>query len=192
MRFFYHYALTILWLIWGLYWLAASFSAKTTKRRESAASRLSHMVPLVLAAILLSSSRIAGSYFNATLLPHTLITFWIGLVLVAIGVVFSIAGRLCLGGNWSGTVTLKENHELIRSGPYRLVRHPIYTGILIGVLGTAIAQGQLRSLIALALITAAFLRKIGIEESFLVQEFGKSYEQYRTEVPALIPYLHQI
>jgi len=192
MQFFYHYGITTLWLIWGLYWLAASFSVKAVRRQEAVPSRLSHMLPLALAAVLLSSRRIAGPYLCVSLLPHTLITFWVGVVLVAVGIVFSIAGRVCLGGNWSGTVTLKENHELVRRGPYRLVRHPIYTGLLFGVLGTAIAQGELRSLLALALIAVAFLRKIGIEESFLTEEFGNSYERYRSEVPALIPFLRQI
>jgi protein-S-isoprenylcysteine O-methyltransferase Ste14 len=191
MQFFYRYAIAILWLILGLYWLAASFRVKTARRREGVASRLSHMLPLMLAALLLSSRRTAGRYLSTTLLPHTPVTFWVGFVLLAVGIAFSIAGRVCLGGNWSGTVTLKENHELIRSGPYRLVRHPIYTGLLIGILGTAIAQGELRSLIALALVTAAFLRKIGVEESFLIQQFGSSYERYRSEVPALIPLLRQ-
>jgi protein-S-isoprenylcysteine O-methyltransferase Ste14 len=186
---FYHHAITVLWLIWGFYWLIASFSTKTTRRRESAASRASHMIPLIVAGVLLSNRRIAGPYLSATLLPHTFATFWIGLFFVAFGIAFSIAGRVWLGGNWSGTVTLKDNHELIRSGPYRLVRHPIYTGILLAILGTAIAQGEWRSLIALVLITVAFLRKIAIEESFLVQEFGNSYERYRSEVPALIPLL---
>ena len=192
MQFFYHYGIITLWLIWGLYWLAASFSVKAVRRQEAVPSRLSHMLPLALAAVLLSSRRIAGPYLCVSLLPHTLITFWVGVVLVAVGIVFSIAGRVCLGGNWSGTVTLKENHELVRRGPYRLVRHPIYTGLLFGVLGTAIAQGELRSLLALALIAVAFLRKIGIEESFLTEEFGNSYERYRSEVPALIPFLRQI
>jgi protein-S-isoprenylcysteine O-methyltransferase Ste14 len=191
MYFFHRYAITVLWLLWGLYWLMASFSTKTTRRRESAASRISHTVPLVLAAILLSSSKIAGP-LTATLLPHTLATFWIGFFFAACGIACSIAARIWLGGNWSGTVTLKENHELIRSGPYRLVRHPIYTGILLAILGTAIAQGEWRSLVALGLITAAFLRKISVEESFLIQEFGDSYERYRSEVPALIPFLRPI
>ncbi len=145
----------------------------------------------MLAAVLLSSSRVAEPYLTATLLPHTILTFWLGFVFVAFGVAFSIAARVWLGGNWSGIVTLKENHELIRNGPYRLVRHPIYTGILLAILGTAIAQGEWRSLIALALITVAFLRKISIEEAFLIQAFGNSYERYRSEVPALVPFVRQ-
>jgi protein-S-isoprenylcysteine O-methyltransferase Ste14 len=121
-------------------------------------------------------------------LPHGLATFWLGFMLVLAGIAFSIAARVSLGGNWSGIVTLKQDHELIRKGPYRLVRHPIYTGLVVAILGTAIAQGELRSVFAVALVAAALVRKIGIEEALLVQEFGAAYDRYRREVPALIPF----
>ena len=84
-------------------------------------------------------------------------------------------------------VTLKQDHELIRSGPYRWVRHPIYTGLLLAILGSAIALGEWRGLIALVLVAAAVLRRIAIEERFLTQQFGAAYARYRAEVPALVP-----
>jgi len=120
-------------------------------------------------------------------LPRTAGWFWLGFVLVALGLAVSVAARTWLGRNWSSMVTLKRDHELIRSGPYRWVRHPIYTGLLLAVLGSTIALGQWRGPIALALIAAAFLRKISIEERFLAQQFGVAYCRYRDEVPALLP-----
>jgi protein-S-isoprenylcysteine O-methyltransferase Ste14 len=93
-----------------------------------------------------------------------------------------------LAGNWSGTVTLKEDHSLTRDGPYRFVRHPIYTGILLGILGSAIAEGEWRGLVGLGLITLSFLRKSTIEEQFLTAQFGDAYTRYRAEVAALIPW----
>lgn len=147
------------------------------------------MVPLMLAVILLSSSRLAGRYLTVPLLPHNLATFWLGFMLVLAGIALSITARVSLGGNWSGIVTLKQDHELVCRGPYRLVRHPIYTGILTAILGTAIAQGELRSLLAVALVAAAFVRKIGVEETFLAEAFGDAYDRYRREVPALIPFV---
>lgn len=187
MQAFYRYAVTTVWFVWCLYWLIAAASAKATRRQESRASRFSHMAPLIIGAILLSSSRVAGPYLSTRFLPPTLACFWIGLLLVALGLAIATAARVWLGGNWSGIVTLKQDHELIRTGPYRFVRHPIYTGILLAILGTAIAQGEWRGLVALALITAAFVRKIAIEESFLAQEFGTAYARYQQEVPALVP-----
>src|SRR5262249_53697539 len=138
---------------------------------------------------LLSSSQVAGRYLVVRVLPHNLATFWLGFILVLAGVALAIAARVSLGGNWSGIVTLKQDHELICKGPYRLVRHPIYTGLVVAVLGTAIAQGELRSVFALALVIAALVHKIGIEEAFLIQEFGDAYDRYRHQVPALIPFL---
>lgn len=187
MQAFYHNAITVLWLAWGIYWLIAAASAKRTRRRESLASRFSHLAPLFLGAFLLSSPRIASPYLTARYLPPTYACFWLGFVLVGLGLVFAIAARVWLGGNWSGTVTLKQNHELIRTGPYSFVRHPIYTGILLAILGSAIAQGEWRSLIALALIAAAFIYKIRVEESFLAEEFGPAFTRYQQEVPALVP-----
>ncbi|HTI80448.1 MAG TPA: isoprenylcysteine carboxylmethyltransferase family protein [Acetobacteraceae bacterium] len=189
MQLFYRYSITALWVAFGVFWLAAAVSGKATRRRETIGSRISHMLPLMLAVILLSSSQLAGRYLVILVLPHNLVTFWLGFALVLAGIAVSISARVSLGGNWSGIVTLKQDHELIRKGPYRLVRHPIYTGLLAAILGTAIAQGEVRSILAVALVAAAFVHKIGIEEAFLTQEFGDAYTRYRREVPALIPFL---
>ncbi|MGH7689031.1 MAG: methyltransferase family protein, partial [Gemmatimonadaceae bacterium] len=92
-----------------------------------------------------------------------------------------------LGRNWSGTVTVKENHELIVRGPYRIVRHPIYTGFTLGMLGTALVIAQVRGLIAMALIVCAWRLKWGVEERFMLEEFGERYADYKKRVSALIP-----
>ena len=189
MQLFYRYAIAALWVTLGVVWAAAAIGAKAARRRETIRSRISHTVPIMLAVILLSSRRLAGRYLAVPVLPHNLITFWPGFMLVLAGIALSITARVSLGGNWSGIVTLKQDHELIRKGPYRLVRHPIYTGLVVAVLGTAVAQGELRSVFAVALVAAALVRKIGIEEAFLMQEFGAAYDRYRREVPALIPFL---
>ena len=93
-----------------------------------------------------------------------------------------------LGGNWSGTVTVKQGHELIRSGPYAYVRHPIYTGLTTALLGTTLASGTLHAVIGLAIIVLAFVRKSGIEEEFMREAFPGEYQRYSAEVPALIPF----
>ena len=84
-----------------------------------------------------------------------MIAYWLGLIMVAAGIAFAVWARHYLGRNWSGTVTVKQDHELIRSGPYRLVRHPIYTGLLLAILGTAVAFGEWRGLLAFALLTGS-------------------------------------
>ena len=186
---FYHYSIPTLWVVWLLYWSFAAISAKPTQRRESAASRASHMVPLFLGFALLTARHLPYAWLDARFVPRTIDWFWVGFCLVGLGLALSVFARVWLGGNWSGIVTLKQDHELVRSGPYRWVRHPIYTGLLLAVLGSALALGELRGLLALALITFSFTHKLRIEERFLTEQFGAAYRQYQNEVPRLVPFL---
>jgi protein-S-isoprenylcysteine O-methyltransferase Ste14 len=178
-----------LWIAWLIVWGVSAIGVKRVVRRESRASRVSHMLPLAVAAGLLASPHAGGPWLAMRFLPDAAVWFWLGVALLAAGLGFSVVARVSLGGNWSGTVTLKDDHELIRRGPYRIVRHPIYTGLLMGLLGTALALGEWRGLVALGLATVAFLRKIPIEERFLTDQFGEAYARYRAEVPALVPLL---
>jgi hypothetical protein len=106
-----------------------------------------------------------------------------------VGPVFSVWGRLHLGTNWSQAVTVKEDHELITTGPYAFVRHPIYTGLLVGILGSAIAVGEWRGLLAVILAIAALWPKLRLEEKWLRAEFGEPYEAYSRKVSALLPHV---
>jgi protein-S-isoprenylcysteine O-methyltransferase Ste14 len=180
--------ISTLWLVWLAIWTASAFRTKRVVRVENLASRLTHLVPLGIGVGLLTSAHFAGPTLATRIYPRTDGTFWFGTALVALGLSFAVWARAHLAGNWSGTVTLKQDHDLIRSGPYRLARHPIYTGILLAVLGSAIALAEWRGIVALVLITLAFLRKIDIEEGFMSARFGEAYARYRAEVPALIPW----
>jgi protein-S-isoprenylcysteine O-methyltransferase Ste14 len=180
--------ISALWLLWLAIWTVSAFRTKRVVRVENLASRLSHLVPLGIGVGLLTSGHFASPFLATRIYPPTEGTFWFGAVLVALGLSFAVWARVHLAGNWSGTVTLKQDHDLIRSGPYRLTRHPIYTGILLAVLGNAITLAEWRGIVAFVLITLAFLRKIDIEEGFLSARFGEAYARYRAEVPALIPW----
>jgi protein-S-isoprenylcysteine O-methyltransferase Ste14 len=96
---------------------------------------------------------------------------------------------LVLGTNWSRRVTVKADHELIVSGPYALTRHPIYTGILLGVAGTALAIGEWRCMAAFFLLLVAFLLKMRVEEQLMMLTFPATYPEYRRRVKALVPWL---
>jgi protein-S-isoprenylcysteine O-methyltransferase Ste14 len=115
--------------------------------------------------------------------------FAIGLALTILGLGFAVWARVHLGRFWSGMVTLKKDHELIRSGPYAFVRHPIYTGLLTAAAGTALARGTLAALLALGLIGVACWLKIRAEEKLLTNHFGDAYRDYRRQVAALIPFM---
>jgi protein-S-isoprenylcysteine O-methyltransferase Ste14 len=176
-----------LWLAWLAYWLAAARNVKPARRRESPASRLLTIVLTIPAAVLLAVRGPWLPWLSARFLPDTMIVYLLGLLMVVAGLAFAIWARAHLGRNWSGTVTVKENHELIRSGPYAIVRHPIYTGLLLAVLGTAIVFGEWRGLLAFCFLTIALLLKLQREERFMEESFPDTYPSYCAQVPALIP-----
>lgn len=183
-----------LWSAWMVYWLIAASDTKQAARRESLTSRATHVIPLFVAAFLLAAaSRHAppdwAAWLFQQIIPRSPAGYWIGVAVLAMGLGFSVWARLELGRNWSSTVTVKQDHELIRTGPYRFVRHPIYTGILFGFVGTAIALGQVRGLISVALVLFAFLRKLRLEERWMAETFGERYAEYRRAVKALIPFI---
>jgi len=187
MRLIHIWLFPALWGVWLVFWSIAAFGAKPVRRRESVASRLSHFIPLGIGILLLSDPYFTASILPGRFLPRTAMAFWIGAAIMVTGMLFCVSARLYLGGNWSGSVTLKQDHTLTREGPYRYVRHPIYFGILLAVLGNAIAMGEWRALVALALFAGAFLRKIQLEERFMLEQFGDAYARYRREVTSLIP-----
>jgi protein-S-isoprenylcysteine O-methyltransferase Ste14 len=109
--------------------------------------------------------------------------------MTALGVGFAIWARATLGRNWSVAVTLKVTHELIRSGPYRLVRHPIYTGILIAAVGTAVLSNEVRGVVGVLLIFGAYLTKISKEEELMSANFPQAYSEYKASTWKLVPYV---
>jgi protein-S-isoprenylcysteine O-methyltransferase Ste14 len=177
----------LMWLAWGLYWFISARNVKRTVRRESVASRISHVLPLVVGVLLVAVPHLPSALFATRILPSTLTTYWIGVAFVFMGLAFAVWARLHIGSNWSGTVTVKESHVLVRTGPYAWVRHPIYTGLLAAILGSAIERGELRGVWAVALCTFGFVLKLRIEERWMRQVFGAEYERYSAAVPALIP-----
>ena len=189
MKTIYENLIFVIWLIWISYWWLSGRNVKAVARRESPLSRAGHAVPLIIAALLLALPTLPGGFLCGRVFQGTEITYWSGVVVLVAGLVFSIWARVHIGRNWSGIVTLKQDHELIQSGPYRLVRHPIYTGLLLGFIGTAIARDEWRGWLAVLMVLAALWRKLRLEERWLTEQFGDAYRQYRSEVAALIPYL---
>ncbi len=177
-----------MWLAWGLYWLWASRAAKPTERREPIGSRLSHTVPLALAAWSLLSNRVPIPLLGERLFPWSPWPFWTGAAITAAGLLFTVWARIYIGANWSGVVTIKQGHELIDSGPYALVRHPIYTGLLAGFVGSGMARGDWRAVLAVVIAWVALWRKLRLEERWMTERFGERYRAYCARVPALVPF----
>ena len=173
-----------MWCVIEIYWDVAAKSAAPAESSESRASRRVHLA-LIAAAQLLLFLPVYG--LRQRWLPLSAAVTAVGLTLNALGLVLAIWARRCLGRFWSGNITIKVEHQLVRNGPYRILRHPIYTALLLLYLGTAIVCGELHALLGLAVAIAAFLRKIRLEEANLLRAFSAGYREYRGETWALIP-----
>jgi protein-S-isoprenylcysteine O-methyltransferase Ste14 len=176
-----------LWMLFALYWLVSALNRKKTKRRESWFQRLAYVLPLVAAFFLLFRYEYGHTWLGTRFVPDTPMVHWLGVAIMASGVAIAFWARFHLGANWSGVVTLKEGHELIRTGPYRTIRHPIYTGILFAFLGNVIEVGQVRGLIGLLIIWLSFYVKARREESFLAQEFGPNFNEHTQRTGMFLP-----
>ncbi|MDR3774013.1 MAG: isoprenylcysteine carboxylmethyltransferase family protein [Terracidiphilus sp.] len=171
------------WLVFSLYWEYAAKNAAPVHSSESKSSRAVHVF-LTNAAVLLE---IVQLHAIPRYLPLSAPILAAGMAVSTLGLVLCIWARRHLGRNWSGNITIKVGHQLIRSGPYRLLRHPIYTGILTMYAGTAIVSGSTLALVGLAMALFAYARKLRLEEASLRVAFPADYEAYRRQTWALIP-----
>jgi len=177
---------------WGVFvvvWLLAAIFTKRTVYHESGARRLRYMIPIVLGWFLVFRGYRLGPPFNVHIIPETDAILVAAAVLCLCGLGCCLWARAVLGRNWSGTVTLKEDHELIVRGPYRLVRHPIYTGLLAMLIATAIEQGHIAGMIGLILTFASFWIKLSNEEEVMRKQFPDQYVAYQERVKRIIPFI---
>ena len=177
----------VLWYVLALVWLVMWFGMKRAKRSETAWERVQHVVPVLVAFWLLFERH--WPLLELRLLPETPGVLWAGVLMTALGVGIGVWARLSLGTNWSGMVTLKKDHELIRTGLYKRIRHPIYTGILVGFLGTELIKGQVRGLLGFLILWLSFYFKARREEIFLRQEFGEGFEEHARHTGMFLPKL---
>ena len=180
----------LLWLVWLLYWWLGAGRLKAVERRESRLQRASHGVPLALAVLLFVLPGHALGALATPFIARSWAGYGIGVALVALGLGYAARARRHLGANWSGTVTLKQGHSLIRSGPYRHVRHPIYTGILLAFVGSALALAEWRGVLAVLLAAVALIFKLRREERWMLERFCNDYAEYRKASWALLPGLY--
>ena len=175
-------AFLVVWIVWGL-------KTKPTQAREGASSRLSYIPLSIAGAYLMFSAHVPREVLRARIFNPSIVTNALGVAITLAGVAFAIWARAYLGGNWSSAVTVKVGHQLIRTGPYRWVRHPIYTGMILALLGTAMERGQVRGVIAVVLVYAGFKMKSKIEERAMTNTFGDAYTEYRRTTGAIVPRL---
>jgi protein-S-isoprenylcysteine O-methyltransferase Ste14 len=178
-----------MWLGMFIVWFLAGFSLKqTSSSRAEGSSRIA--VYIVWAGWwMLFTHGLGKDPLSRKVFEPSIAVSYAGLVITAVGLVFAILARLYIGRNWSALIQVKEGHQLIRSGPYALVRHPIYSGLMLATLGTAIAYAEVSGFLAFVMILAAWGYKSRLEEAAMVEQFGAQYEDYRAHVKALVPFV---
>jgi protein-S-isoprenylcysteine O-methyltransferase Ste14 len=181
------HAAILAWLIFLLYWTVSAVATKPSVKRESVLGRAPQMVLVVIGALLIFRSDTRFQILHQRFIPKNSLLADGGVLLTWTGIAIAIWARYHIGQYWSGRVTLKEDHQLIRTGPYARMRHPIYSGIALALLGTALVVGELRALIGVCLITSAHLLKARKEEAWLTIRFGRIYEDYRRRTGFLFP-----
>ena len=175
------------WIAFAAYWLWAARNQKRVQKREPILVRLLHVAYMAGGFILLYTRDTRFAVLNRRFLSDLQWVAMLGALLTVAGVAFAIWARYHIGRNWSGEVTIRQEHELIRSGPYARIRHPIYTGLLLAVAGTAIAIGEYRALLAFALVLIGFTFKAKREESMLAKEFGPRFDEHRRQTGFFLP-----
>lgn len=179
------------WILWWLVWIAAWIFTKPAAWRQPIENRLLYSILLWLAFVseYLSLTHRSTS-FDAVVLPQSLGVVWLGFFLTLFGVLFAIAARFTLGTNWSRSMDVKEGHQLITRGPYALVRHPIYTGVILMCAGSALVAGTLLGLIGIFLAAWSCMIRIPQEEALMTQQFPGDYPHYMKRVKRLLPFIY--
>jgi protein-S-isoprenylcysteine O-methyltransferase Ste14 len=187
----------LLWLSLLAIFVVKALRTKRTVQSQSVRSGLvqTGFVAVGLYLVFADGVMLAGPdtglyrWLDRQIVPVDVQSVLAGFFVVLCGIAFTVWARLALGTNWSGVITLKQDHTLVRRGPYRIVRHPIYTGLLLALLGSALERGQVRNLLGVLVCGFGLWLKSRIEEQFMVQRFGDAYLRYRREVKALVPFL---
>jgi protein-S-isoprenylcysteine O-methyltransferase Ste14 len=179
----------VCWVIFVWYWIVSAVGGKKVAERQSAWFALSHRIFVGLWWWLMVLNDPLPAPLRVRVLPDADWLLATGAAICVLGLVVTIWARRTLAGNWSSDVTFKQGHQLVRTGPYRFVRHPIYTGLLVMAAGSAVNIGQVRGWVGFVLLGIGFWIKLSQEERLLLRHFPEEYAPYRKQVKALVPWL---
>jgi protein-S-isoprenylcysteine O-methyltransferase Ste14 len=182
-----HYWFEIPWMAFAAYWAIGALRTRATVRREPFLARYGVMLIEVIGFTLLLNGDASIGLLRRHIVPPSDNAVIVGIVLTWIGIGLAMWARFHLGQYWSGRITLKEGHELIRTGPYARLRHPIYTGLVLAAIGSALVINHWRCAVGVAVIMIGFVIKAKREEALLAGQFGEAFQEHIRHTGFLLP-----
>ncbi|HTF80690.1 MAG TPA: isoprenylcysteine carboxylmethyltransferase family protein [Cytophagales bacterium] len=181
---------TMVWVFTGVYWILAAFNIKAAQKKEDIKFRIFYMLFWIVPFLLTFFRVFPQALLYTRLYPAYVALEYTAFIGMLLGLGLMIWSRVALGRNWSGRIAIKEDHQLITTGPYAVARHPMYTGFIIAFFCTAILLGEVRGVLAFLILIVGILMKIQLEEKFVKQVFGHHYMIYSKKVKRLIPFIY--
>jgi protein-S-isoprenylcysteine O-methyltransferase Ste14 len=178
---------TFPWIVFVVYWLVSSIRTRATRRKESFVSRYAVLLIEIVGFALIFSHRTGIGFLGSRVVPRNLVGPLAGTVLIWMGIGLAIWARYHLAEYWSARVTIKEDHQLIRTGPYARLRHPIYSGLVLAAIGSALVIDRWRCVFGVCLVLIGYCFKAKKEEAMLTQQFGDAFREHQKHTGFLIP-----
>jgi protein-S-isoprenylcysteine O-methyltransferase Ste14 len=184
-----HYLVEGPWIVFVAYWLVGALKTRRTERTESFASRYGILFLEIAGFVLLFVGETGIGILGQKVLPRTYALDVTGVVLTWAGIALALWARWHLGQYWSARITIKEDHQLIRTGPYARLRHPIYSGLDLAAIGSALAIDRWRCVVGVFLIILGYWIKAKKEERMLTAQFGADFQEHCRHTGFLFPRL---
>jgi protein-S-isoprenylcysteine O-methyltransferase Ste14 len=176
-----------MWIAFGVYWLIAARRVKAARTTESQSYRVFRLLVLTITFTLLFAKWTAVGFLGHSFLPRAQPLAYIGFISALAGLAIAIWARMYLGQYWSDKVVLKMDHQLVRSGPYARMRHPIYSGVLLGVAGSALLVDEWRGVLGFVVLLTNYIVKAKREDKVLAEAFGKDFADHKKRAGFLLP-----
>ncbi|MGA9801086.1 MAG: isoprenylcysteine carboxylmethyltransferase family protein [Terriglobales bacterium] len=183
----FHLLVEVPWVVFVLYWIVNAIRTRDTVRTESSASRYAVLFLEIAGFVLLFRHSLGIGFLGSRFMHRTLASAIVGSILTWMGIGLAIWARYHLAENWSARITIKQDHQLIRTGPYARLRHPIYSGLILAAIGSAVVIDQWRCVLGVCLIVTGFCIKARKEETMLTQQFGEAFHEHQKHAGFLIP-----
>jgi len=175
------------WIVFVIYWIIGAIRTRPTREKESFASRFAILVLEIAGYTVVFSSSTGIGFLGIRFVPRTMVSATLGVVLTWSGIGLALWARYHLAEYWSATITIKEDHQLIRTGPYAHLRHPIYSGLVLATIGSALVIDEWRCVLGIGLVLTGYCLKAGKEETMLSRQFGDAFREHQKHTGFLIP-----